>query len=390
MVRKRAVNMLFLLPSYTFGGAERTSLNLLNHLNTDRFRVTLMTSRNLFPYFQHLDLKDLLPVEDIGIDVWFTKPRKFMQDISKIASLLRQIQPELSFGMMHYPSSLLVFAKHMFHLNMKTVVSPRGPSVEYLKYFEQNIFRKKYLNYIFRFFCSRADGVIVASNGMLEECRTHYRVKPSCIRVIPNCVDLTDAKLSAKTETELDIPEGYTVIATAGRLEREKNLSFLIPVFAKVRDAGRFKLVIVGDGTEKSFLQDRVKQLRVEDDVIFTGYQKNPYAIIRQSDIFLHTCLFEGFANAIIEAMACRVPVVAVDCPYGPRDIITNAKNGFLISMDDQAKLVDIILKLTSDHTLRATIAENGYQRALDFSCEGMTQGYEDFFEKIMNEDAVR
>ena len=48
--------MLFLLPTYTFGGAERTSLNLLNQINTDRFRITLMTSRNLFPYFQHIDL----------------------------------------------------------------------------------------------------------------------------------------------------------------------------------------------------------------------------------------------------------------------------------------------------------------------------------------------
>lgn len=382
--------MLFLLPSYTFGGAERTSLNLLSQINTDRFRVTLMTSRNLFPYFQHIDLEDLLPVDDIGIDIWFTKPKKFIQDISKIGSLLRQIKPELSFGMMHYPSSLIVFAKHMFRLNMKTVVSPRGPSVEYLKYFEQNIFRKKYLNYIFRFFCSRADGVIVASRGMLEECIAHYNVQPSCIRVIPNCVDVTDAKLSGNTDTELDIPEGYTVIATAGRLEREKNLSFLIPAFAKVRDAGTFKLVIVGDGTEKSSLQDSAMKLGVEDDVIFTGYQKNPHAIIRESDIFVHTCLFEGFANAIIEAMACRVPVVAVDCPYGPRDIITNGKNGFLISMDDQTKLVDIILKLKSDNGLRETIAKNGYQRALDFSCESMSRGYEAFLEEIMNKNAVR
>jgi glycosyltransferase involved in cell wall biosynthesis len=225
---------------------------------------------------------------------------------------------------------------------------------------------------------------------MLEECIAHYHVQPSCIRVIPNCVDVTDAKLSGNTDPELDIPEGYTVIATAGRLEREKNLSFLIPAFAKVRDAGTFKLVIVGDGTEKSSLQDSAMKLGLENDVIFTGYQKNPHAIIRQSDIFVHTCLFEGFANAIIEAMACRVPVVAVDCPYGPRDIITDGKNGFLISMDDQTKLVDIILKLQSDNGLRETIAKNGYQRALDFSCESMTRGYEAFFEEIMNKNAVR
>jgi glycosyltransferase involved in cell wall biosynthesis len=382
--------MLFLLPTYTFGGAERTSLNLLNQINTDRFRITLITSRNLFPYFQHIDLEDLLPVEDIGIDVWFTKPKKFIQDIRKIGSLLRQANPELSFGMMHYPSSLLVFAKHVFRLNMKTVVSPRGPSVEYLRYFEQSIFRKKYLNYIFRFFCSRADGVIVASNGMLEECIAYYDVNPSCVRVIPNCVDVTDAKLSGSTDTELDIPEGYTVITTAGRLEREKNLSFLIPAFARVRDAGKFKLVIVGDGTEKSSLQESVIKQGMEDDVIFTGYQKNPHAIIRQSDLFVHSCLFEGFANAIIEAMACRVPVVAVNCPYGPQDIITHGKNGFLVAMDDQTGLVDTILKLQSDSALRETIARNGYQRALDFSCESMTRSYEAFFEETMNKHDVR
>jgi glycosyltransferase involved in cell wall biosynthesis len=349
-----------------------------------------MTSRNLFPYFQYIDLQSLLPIDDMGIDVWFAKPGKFIQDISKIASFLREIKPELAFGMMHYPSSLLVFAKHMFRLNMKIVVSPRGPSVEYLKYFEKNIFRKKYLNYIFRFFCSRADGVIVASNGMLEECTAHYGVKPSSIRVIPNCVDVPDAELTVNKGIELDIPAGYTVIATAGRLEKEKNLSFLISAFAKIRDAGAFKLMIIGDGNEKSSLQNSVMKLGLEDDVIFMGYQENPHAIIRQSDIFVHTCLFEGFANAIIEAMACRVPVVAVDCPYGPRDIITNGKNGFLISMDDQQEFVDTILKLESDNALRETIGKNGYQRALDFSCESMTQGYEAFLEEIMNRNAGR
>ena len=116
----------------------------------------------------------------------------------------------------------------MFHLNIKTVVSPRGPSVEYLKYFEQSFFRKKYLSYIFRYFCSRADGVIVASNGMLEECTSQYHVKPSRIRAIPNCVDVADERINElANDIKYYISEGCPVDWAVEKVRQSTTLTDL-------------------------------------------------------------------------------------------------------------------------------------------------------------------
>jgi glycosyltransferase involved in cell wall biosynthesis len=385
MMRKgQATRLIFLLPTFTFGGAERTSLNLLRGIDKGSFRISLVTSRNIFPYFRDIDIEKFLPVEDLGIGVWFTTLRRFLRDARTIASFLKEEKQDLAFGMMHYPSSLLVCAKKIFSLGIKVVVSPRGPSTEYLRYFEQNLFRKMWLQGTFRFFHKYADGLIVASHGMKEDC-ARFHADPARIEVVPNSVDLDDPRIKDCEDADIDIPSGFKVVATSGRLEREKDTSFLLQAFSAARKQEKLKLIIIGDGSEKERLAGLAHQLGIGGDVLFPGHQSNPFKFIKKSDIFVHTCLFEGFANAIIEAMACRIPVIAIDCPYGPRDIITHGENGFLIPMNDRAALVNTLLMLARDTELRGSVAGKGYARAADFSVGRMVDGYESFFKHTVS-----
>jgi len=379
-----AVKLLFLLPSFTFGGAERTSLNLLGGIDKSRFRVCLVTSRKIFPYFEHIEIERFLAVEDLGIETWFCSFKTFIRDIRSIALLLKKEQPDLAFGMMHYPSALLVFAKKIFLRSAKVIVSPRGPSSEYLRHFEKKFFRKGYLNRIFNFFCKYADGIVVPSRGMKEECVGQFSADPEKVTVISNCVDYDDIKRRCEEQVDLDIPPGFQLIATSGRLEREKNMPLVFKVFSQARRFRDLKLVVVGDGVEKENLIRLAQELGIDKDVIFTGFQRNPYKFIRRCDVFLHTCLFEGFANAIIEAMACGVPVVAVNCPYGPRDIIVQGESGFLVPMNDEKGMVDVLLQLTDNRELRERISEKAVERSKAFSVKNMVNGYEDFFCKVI------
>ena len=372
--------LLFLLPTFVFGGAERTSLNLLTGIDKNKFRISLVTSKTIFQHFQHIDIEKFVALEDVGIDVWFKGVRRFMQDIKKVADLLKRENPDLAFGMMHYPSSLLVFAKHFYSIKTAVIASPRGPSTEYLRYFEQKFARKTYLKGIFTFFCRYADGLVVASRGMREECITDFHAYPERVRVIPNCVDLEDIKVKASEVNDLNIPPEFHIISAVGRLEREKNFPFLLNAFSALRKKEKAKLLVIGDGTERKNLERLSQELNIEEDIIFVGYQRNPYRFIRMSDIYVHTCLFEGFANAIIEAMACGVPVIAMDCPYGPRDIIDHGKNGLLIPMNDEGALVEAIVKLFHDNRLRNTVSETGAEKVMEFSLKGMVQQYEAFF----------
>lgn len=381
--KKGVIKLLFLLPTFTFGGAERTSLNLLKGIDKNRFRICLVTSRDVYQYFQHIDLEKFLPVEDLGIDVWFSNFTRFIHDIKKLASLLKKENPDVAFAMMHYPSSLLVFAKKLYHLKVKAIVSPRGPSTEYLRYFEPRFFRKTWLKGTFSFFCKYADGLVVSSHGMKQECIRHFHANPERIKIIPNSVDLYDIKIKAEENLDMDIPAGYQLISASGRLEREKNIPFLLRAFSLVRKIEKMRLMIIGHGTERKNLERLCHELNIEEDVIFVGYQSNPYKFIKRCAIFVHACLFEGFANVIIEAMACGVPVIAVDCPYGPRDIIKHGENGLLVPMNDEKALADAILTLANNRELRDLIAKRGFKRAMDFSTKEMVHGYQDFFYKI-------
>ncbi len=375
------IRLLFFLPTYTFGGAERTSLNLLKGINKDRFRICLVTSKIVYRHFENIGIEKFIPIEELGISVWFGRFRRFMRDVRRVASLLERESPDIAFGMMHYPSSLLVFAAKLFNFEGKVVVSPRGPSTEYLKHFEPKFFRKMFLKWIFTFFCRRADGIVVASKGMKEECIKDFHALPERIKVVPNSVDCGEiVKRTDEKVGDVDVPPEHLLISTSGRLEREKNMPFLLRVFSEVRGKIKAGLLVIGDGTERAMLERLSREMKVGEDVFFIGHQGNPFKYIKRSDIFVHTCLFEGFANVIIEAMACGVPVVAIDCPYGPRDIISHMENGLLVPMGDERALVDAILTLANDRELRESIARKGLERAMDFSVDDMVKNYEAFF----------
>lgn len=385
LVKKDKIKLLFLFPTFTFGGAERTSLNLLSGIDKTRFRICLVTSENVFQYFRHIDIEKFIPIEALGIDVWFAGLRWFMRDVSKVASLLRTEKPDLAFGMMHYPSSLLVFANKIYNLKLKVIASPRGPSIDYLQFFEQKIFRKIYLKLIFIFFCKYADGIVVASRGMKDECARHFYAYSSKIAVVPNSVDALDVKIKAEENIDMVFPAGFRLICTSGRLETAKNLPMLLKAFSVVRMREKVKLLIIGDGVERQNLEKLSHELNIAEDVIFMGHQTNPYKFIKRTDMLVHPSMSEGFANAIIEAMACGVPVVALDCNYGPRDIIKHGENGFLVPMNDEGALIDAITTLLQDRRLRDDMARRSLERAGDFSVNSMVTGYENFLISCRN-----
>jgi glycosyltransferase involved in cell wall biosynthesis len=374
------LKLLFLLPTTVFGGAERTSLNLLSRIDRAMFRTCLVTSRNIFNHFEHSNIEKLISIEGLGIDHAFNSFERFKRDVETISSLIGKEKPDVAFGMMHYASYLLVLAKKLYGFQEKVIVSPRGPLTRYLEYFEPDLHKKLLHERLFCFSCKYADSIIVASQGMKEECVDHFCADSARTIVIPNCVDFNDINIRVSESTDMNIPLGFQVICSAARLEREKSISFLLKAFSLVRKQRKVKLAIIGDGSERRNLEKLSHELNIEEDTIFLGFQENPYKFIRKSDIYVHTCLFEGFSNSIIEAMACGVPVISTDCPYGPGEIITNNKNGILVGVDDSNGLIEAINTLLDDRDLRETISLQGLMTSSNYSVERMTRAYETCF----------
>jgi glycosyltransferase involved in cell wall biosynthesis len=110
------------------------------------------------------------------------------------------------------------------------------------------------------------------------------------------------------------------------------------------------------------------------------GFQQNPFKYMAAADLFVLSSRFEGFGNVIVEAMACGVPVVATDCPFGPGEIIKDGRNGMLVAPDSTSALAEGILRVLMDKELKKRLAISGATRALDFDAKVIARAYEELF----------
>jgi glycosyltransferase involved in cell wall biosynthesis len=380
----RPIRILFLHPTFAFGGAERTTYNLLRDLDREKFRITLLTSKKLLSHYSSLELESVLFVEDLGLHVWFDTLRHFLRDTRIISKVIKNNEFDIAFGMMHYSASLLASARILYRTRVKVISSPRGPSSVYLNTCIPNKKEKVFLRILFSLFCRFSDGLIVPSRGTKDDCVLNFGAKTERISVIPNSVDSTGIRQKKEEPTGLSFPGDVSIITTSGRLSVEKNLDFLFHVFSGIRKERRVKLLVIGEGPERPGLESLADKLGIRDDVLFLGFQSNPYKYIAASDVFVHTCIVEGFGNSIIEAMACNVPVVSIDCPCGPGEIIRHNENGLLIEPGDSEGLSKAVKLLLNENNMRKRLAGKGLLTASHYSVERMVTSYDEMFTRVV------
>jgi glycosyltransferase involved in cell wall biosynthesis len=136
------------------------------------------------------------------------------------------------------------------------------------------------------------------------------------------------------------------VLVNVGRLHQQKGQSYLIDAVDKLKENYQdFVVLLVGDGPKEKELKARVKELGVEDYIIFAGFRKDIPSLLTQSDFMVHTALWEGFGFVIAEAMAAGIPVVATDCSNIP-ELITPGKDGFLAESENYQDIAEQMLKM--------------------------------------------
>jgi glycosyltransferase involved in cell wall biosynthesis len=177
-------------------------------------------------------------------------------------------------------------------------------------------------------------------------------------------------------------------IVSAGRLTSQKNFALLIEGFAKIANKHPdYKLVIYGDGPQKGKLQRLTKDLGISEKVEFPGYVNDFGDYIIDASLFVMSSNFEGMPNALMEAMALGLPCISTDCPSGgPKFLIKNGINGFLIPVGDVDKLANIIDLVLSDKKLSQKVGENAYSILEELSNEKIYQNWENYLTHIYNE----
>ncbi len=182
------------------------------------------------------------------------------------------------------------------------------------------------------------------------------------IKVIYNGIDLEEFD-STPSEQIYQREKEEIILGNAGRLEHQKGQKFLIEIAARLKAKNTpFKLLIAGEGELKGALQQLSFDFGVSDDVIFLGFIRNMKAFMSTLDIFLFPSLWEGFGYAIIEAMACKKPVIAFRTSSNP-EIIDHNRTGFLANTEDIDDFMGKLESLIVDQHLRARFGEEGRKR---------------------------
>jgi glycosyltransferase involved in cell wall biosynthesis len=186
--------------------------------------------------------------------------------------------------------------------------------------------------------------------------------------VIPNPVVVDDASITA----------GHTVnfgwsrrVIALGRLASEKGFDLLVEAFGRVAwDFPDWGLAILGEGPERSRLEGHIERCGLAGRVRLPGAVANPFPTLRAADLFVLSSTTEGFGNALVEGMACGLPVVATDCWHGPQDLVRDGVEGLLVPPGDASSLAAALRRMMADEPLRRECAARAKESARRFALD--------------------
>ncbi|MGL4904857.1 MAG: glycosyltransferase, partial [Cetobacterium sp.] len=175
--------------------------------------------------------------------------------------------------------------------------------------------------------------------------------------------DYSDLSLENKKLLE----ESYFVAVS--RLVAGKNRVALVEIFNELKKKGvKQKLYILGDGPDRVNIEKKIESLNLKEDVLLLGQIKNPFPLMKHAELFLHTSGGEGFGLVLVESMICDTPVVAYDCPTGPREILEDGKAGGLIPLNDKIAFEKKVLEILKNKELEISIKSEMNKKIDEFS----------------------
>ena len=226
--------------------------------------------------------------------------------------------------------------------------------------------------YEFHYADKKYDRIVVLTD---EDKETNWQGWDN-VSVVPNPVSFKCDSPSLLTEKS---------VISMGRLEHVKNFTSLISAFKIVaKKHPDWILKIFGDGSLRESLQNQINESGLQNNVFLMGFSNDMESALRQSSIFAFSSLVEGFALVIVEAMECGVPAISYQCPCGPKDIITDGKDGFLVPVNDEQMLAERICSLIENEDLRHKMASEARLRARYYHVESIAQQWMALFNEVI------
>lgn len=222
------------------------------------------------------------------------------------------------------------------------------------------------------------------SESAKEKFRNSFDLKR--IRTIYNGFDFEDINAHANVKLDNDLPEKY--ILFYGRFDdHHKNLKLLIKAYGESKlSSNNYKLLLLGNGPDINLIQGYVKDLQLDQDVIFKGFISNPYPYVKKARFVVLSSRFEGFPMVIPETLSLGVPMISVDCNSGPKEVIRNGFNGLLVENYNTNALVEAMNSFIFDDALYQKCKQNTISSVEKFSMQIISKDWDTLIKEVLNE----
>lgn len=355
------MKIAYVISDYTnSGGMERILSTKVNYLAGEGYDISIISYVHIDrePFF-HFDERIKFYHVDTGIRDRIKSRRKTQVFVDKIEAVLKELKPDITISM----ASGLGFEVYRCGDGSKKMLESHFPKYKG-KVFMTTLERHFWLRFIPNMYRRKQN---VRAKMFDYFALLTYEDKKSW-RNLENVVVIPNS-LSFIPETYSDL--SYKRVVTFARITNAKGLDMLADIWADiVTTRPGWKLDIFGDGSEslKKELLQKIRKLGVEDSLSLLPPTEKVMEELQKSSIFVMTSRYEGFGLALTEAMACGVPPVAFACKCGPRDIINEGEDGFLVEVNDKRYFADKLALLMDSEDLRHRMGQNAAKNVLRFS----------------------
>jgi glycosyltransferase involved in cell wall biosynthesis len=355
----------FFLPHFGHGGAEGVVFSLLKGMDRTRHKPVIVLQQ------RRGELLDRVP-EDVQV-LALNRP-KLPGCIPELANLFTREEISLVVTLTNVCSLYSVPASRLAKSQVATLVTEHTPLNSFLAEAKLRHLRKAAIRLVYPY-ATLTGGPIEEIGGELSDLLS--TAAPPYV-YLPNPVVEKVGALRTPSQT------GRQVVSV-GRLAPEKRFDLLIDAFAMMhQQMPDARLTIYGEGAERPALEAQVKRLGLDGAVDLPGYTSDLDAVHSAADLFVCTSRREGLGNAIIEAMARGVPVVSVDCPFGPKRLLRDGLVGRLVHDHSPAAVAEAMGVVLADHAMRLGFAKAGLEVARDYETTLAVAAYQTAFDRAI------
>jgi glycosyltransferase involved in cell wall biosynthesis len=337
------------VPSLCGGGAERVAINLAKGF------IGRGVATDLVAVSSRGELSGQIPP---GVRLVDLAASRVILGLPALVAYLRRERPAAVITFMDHANIVALWARRLSGVSTRVICTVHNTLTKATR--NSSTIRSRVLPVFLRAFYPSAVEVVAVSHGVARALSETTGFPLSKIRVIYIPVitaDLTRAAAHAPGHPWF-ADGGPPVVLGVGRLTRQKDFESLVRAFAQVRQHRPARLLILGEGEERSALEALVRELGLESDVALPGFQAGAQACMTRAAVFVLSSAWEGLPTVLIEALAAGTTVVATDCPSGPREILRGGELGSLVPPGDVEALARGILAALGGTARRVPLTE--------------------------------